>query len=454
MDLKNKINIVFLIGIFLLVFLFLVTNYSQQKPAASSGELKFYIDNAAFKGEKDKTYFEFYLMIYADQLEYVSKENKKCGTFKVNSVATNIKTGKQSIKTWVTDAQLQNDSVNSNSLVYYDQWAEMLEPGNYEIFVNIEDQNSLKSGEAKYSVTIPSMNKNEFSASQIEFASKINNEFTNPNFKKGNKNVIPNPSRRYGILNPVMYFYYELYDIAGGKEDTLNINYFIEDNSGSTVKNLDFSKTNLMGKTSAVMHGINVSDLPSGIYNLKINLLDKTSKKSTTLSRSFEIIQADYLNNNKYLTAEQAETAENYLKYIATSSEFETYKSLNQTGKAEFLIRFWKQHDPSPSTEENEYLEDIQKRYLFSNENFSWGKIKGWATDRGRVLIQYGMPDNIERHHSEAETIPYEIWTYQQDKQYIFVFVDSRQNGQFGLVHSTAEGEAQNYYWRELIIRL
>lgn len=453
MDLKNKINIIFLVGIFLLIFLFLATNYSQQKPAASSGSLKFYVDNASFKGEENKTYFEFYLMIYADQLEYISKENKKYGAFKVNSVTTNIKTGKQNIKTWITDAQMQNNSLNINSSVYYDQWAEMLEPGNYEILVNIEDQNSLKSGEAKYNITIPSMNKNEFSGSQIEFASKIDDENTNPNFKKGNKNVIPNPSRRYGILNPVMYLYYELYNVPGENNDTLNINYSIEDNYGKPVKNLNLTKTNLTGKTPGIMHGINVSDLSSGIYNLKINLFDKTSDKSTSLSREFEIIQADFLSQN-YMTKEQAQTAENYLKYIASTDEYELYKSLNQTGKSEFLIRFWKQHDPSPSTEENEYLKDIQKRYLFSNSNFGWGKIEGWETDRGRVLIQYGMPDDIERHHSEAGTIPYEIWAYHKDKQYIFVFVDSRQNGQFGLVHSTAEGEARNYYWQELITRL
>ncbi len=127
---------------------------------------------------------------------------------------------------------------------------------------------------------------------------------------------------------------------------------------------------------------------------------------------------------------------------------------LNASGKAQFLIRFWRDRDPTPATEQNEYLEQVQQRYRYANEHFGWGTEEGWANERGRVLIQYGMPDEISRHHSEAETVPYEIWIYSQERRHDFVFADLQSNGHFVLLHSSKEGEVHNTDWRRLIKRL
>jgi hypothetical protein len=63
------------------------------------------------------------------------------------------------------------------------------------------------------------------------------------------------------------------------------------------------------------------------------------------------------------------------------------------------------------------------------------------------------MPDEIDRHYSEAETVPYEIWIYSQERRYDFVFADLQSNGHFVLLHSSKEGEVHNTGWRQLIKR-
>ena len=67
---------------------------------------------------------------------------------------------------------------------------------------------------------------------------------------------------------------------------------------------------------------------------------------------------------------------------------------------------------------------------------------------RGRVVIMYGTPDDIERHPSETETRPYEIWSYNNIQGgVIFVFVQRNTAGDYELVHSTHRNELHDENW-------
>ena len=86
-----------------------------------------------------------------------------------------------------------------------------------------------------------------------------------------------------------------------------------------------------------------------------------------------------------------------------------------------------------------------------ANQQFREMK-QGWRTDRGRVLLLYGVPDEIERFPYSAENKPYEIWKYFSIQGgVIFVFVDKRELGRYELVHSTARGELNDPEWERWI---
>src|SRR3954466_14876244 len=86
--------------------------------------------------------------------------------------------------------------------------------------------------------------------------------------------------------------------------------------------------------------------------------------------------------------------------YIITDEERKAFKKLETDEERErFIEEFWRRRDPDPDTDENEYREEYYERIAYGNEHFASG-IPGWKTDRGRIYIVYGKPDEIETHPS------------------------------------------------------
>ena len=75
---------------------------------------------------------------------------------------------------------------------------------------------------------------------------------------------------------------------------------------------------------------------------------------------------------------------------------------------------------------------------------------EGWETDRGRVLLIYGHPDEIDRNAFGINKRTHEVWHYWdlEDQGAVeFIFVDKRYLGDLQLVHSTARGEIFDADW-------
>jgi GWxTD domain-containing protein len=172
------------------------------------------------------------------------------------------------------------------------------------------------------------------------------------------------------------------------------------------------------------------------------------------IERQFEIIQKDFAERKPSVSLEDTETFENILSIIGTESQVRNFRTLSLNAKGSYMVQFWKSMDPSPETPGNEYLQKIQQRYMYANKNFGWGMTEGWKTDRGRVMIKYGVPDEIEHQSSQSDMAPYETWVYRQHKRFIFVFGDPQSNGRFILLHSDMDGEIYNARWREYLKKM
>jgi GWxTD domain-containing protein len=102
------------------------------------------------------------------------------------------------------------------------------------------------------------------------------------------------------------------------------------------------------------------------------------------------------------------ETSDQFLKkwvnqdvvYIITDEEKAAFKRLTtDEERYQFIEQFWLRRDPSPDTIENEFRDEHYRRIAYANERFASGK-PGWKTDRGRIYITFGPPDQIESHPS------------------------------------------------------
>ena len=77
-------------------------------------------------------------------------------------------------------------------------------------------------------------------------------------------------------------------------------------------------------------------------------------------------------------------------------------------------------------------MEEYFSRVNFANREFSSFNDDGWLSDRGRILLKFGFPDDVERHPFELDSVPYVIWRYYGIRR-IFLFWDQNGFGDYRL---------------------
>jgi GWxTD domain-containing protein len=127
---------------------------------------------------------------------------------------------------------------------------------------------------------------------------------------------------------------------------------------------------------------------------------------------------------------------------IAAPEERDAFLRLgSEEERALFIEQFWLRRDPTPSTPENEFRTEYYRRVAVANRRFGTG-VAGWRTDRGRILIMRGEPDEVETH-AVGGTIqnpggaPFERWRYRfiegVGANVILEFVDRAGDGNYRL---------------------
>src|SRR4051794_14953347 len=148
--------------------------------------------------------------------------------------------------------------------------------------------------------------------------------------------------------------------------------------------------------------------------------------------------------------------------YIISDEERAAFKRLQTDEEREqFIEQFWLRRDPTPDSIENEFKEEHYRRIAYTNENFASG-IPGWKTDRGRIYITYGPPDEKETHPSggtyqrpseegggTTSTFPFEQWRYRYiegiGSDIIIEFVDPTMTGEYRMTMDPSEKDALLY---------
>ena len=84
------------------------------------------------------------------------------------------------------------------------------------------------------------------------------------------------------------------------------------------------------------------------------------------------------------------------VRWIITDEERASFKRLRSDEEREqFIQQFWLRRDPTPETFLNEFKQEHYRRMLYANEHFATADTPGWRTDRGRIYIVYGKPDQV-----------------------------------------------------------
>ncbi|HQQ67810.1 MAG TPA: GWxTD domain-containing protein [Candidatus Cloacimonadota bacterium] len=127
------------------------------------------------------------------------------------------------------------------------------------------------------------------------------------------------------------------------------------------------------------------------------------------------------------------------IRYIADQNEWQVLRKVPEDKIPEAIESYWQAKDPSPGTIRNEYRERFYSRVLKAEEQFTIHKrLRGWKSDRGRIYIKFGEPEQIVINAFPMGEAPSIRWYYYRLNR-TFIFTDERGYGQYTLRNKDEE---------------
>jgi GWxTD domain-containing protein len=113
------------------------------------------------------------------------------------------------------------------------------------------------------------------------------------------------------------------------------------------------------------------------------------------------------------------------VRWIIGPEEESAFKQLaTDEERDQFIEQFWQRRNPTPDSLDNEFKDEHYRRIAYANEHYAAGT-PGWKTDRGRIYIVWGPPDETDSHPAggtynrdasegggTTSTYPFERWRY------------------------------------------
>jgi GWxTD domain-containing protein len=421
----------------------------------------FTLDAAGYRQQSGLIYLEVYLMIQRNALQFnpAGEDYQALARISLDLYSPDTLL---STTSWEIVDKVQDPAELSPRQKLPDIAAFNLPPGKFRLQGKVEDLNrdttytkALDLDLSAYSDTVLQISNLEF-ATQIERTEEVNK------FYKNGFRVIPNPERLYGTALPMLYFYSEIYNFEDSTGE-FTVDRIVLDSARKEVKRLPVKVHKKVGSSAVEVDGFSIASLPSGTYYLKVVVVDGDNGETTSAESKFFIFRPGDFSPERIAARSEADQSDSEIlsyndaqlsdaieeiKYLLSDSEWRSIGALNKDGQKQFLIRFWRERDSNPATPVNEFKDVFISRKQYCNEKFGVLDKEGWKTDRGRVYILYGKPDDIEYHTHDLDTRPYEIWHYDSlEGGVIFAFVDRNGYGDYRLVHSTKNGEIYRPDW-------
>jgi len=439
--------------------------------AGGTEKLFLSVDFAHFRGDSSRSFVEVYYSFSVGQLHY----HKDSSRFS-SATIFNLRIFDPQTKTiafqrkWKVPYSVADTAILEKDKSLVGVLGAWLKPAHYILHLTGLDVNDeMNRDSLDVPMNLRSFPNDSLSLSDLELCSSIKQipADTSNIFYKNTLEVIPNPSILYGAGLPVMFYYVEVYNLTSkvkGGEYVCVAGVF--DAAGHEVLKQNRTKKRLHD-SSVEVGTINIGNLRSGTYTLRFSLNDSMAQQQTLSSKKFFVYnpgvtgptaqigtgpRGEYISSEYALMDEKALNKEfERTRYISLGEEVSRYERLTDVdAKRKFLYEFWKRRNPEPATIENEVKKEYLARVEYANLNFHAGTKEGWKTDRGRVYITYGPPDEFERHPNEIDTKAYEVWHYNSLQGGVeFDFIDKTGFSDYILVNSTHRNEIRDDSWQQ-----
>jgi GWxTD domain-containing protein len=353
--------------------------------------------------------------------------------------------------------------------------------GSYTVRMEIRDNNdSLKEALIVSDQIKIAFNDKEIQSSVIQTLEGYNKVDKYGPLTKSGYDLIPYTVNYYPESTKELAFYYELYntDLVLGENKRMVFSYYIETASAHPIKLNDFGsfKKVSTARVNPLLAKLDISKLGSGNYNLVVELKDENNnviqlKKYyfERRNRKIDIVEAQKYKEQQSIAeyfgrCNNADTLKMYVECLwPIADRIDKERIINHAIKKDpevmkhFVINFWQRRAADTANALKmwaNYYQNVQQVMLL----FKCGKQKGYYSERGRVYLQYGAPNQRSQQPNEHNTYPYEIWHYYRvtdatNGQFYtnrrFVFVNKMLGDDcHTLVHSDVPGELYNPRWQ------
>lgn len=177
---------------------------------------------------------------------------------------------------------------------------------------------------------------------------------------------------------------------------------------------------------------IETQALAAGTYQLRLSV--KKGKEESHSEAVFKLMRSSVPSNVAELGQEI-----DPLIYITTPEEIATLRKGTFKERRERFLDFWLRRADGNKEKAVAMRAEFYRRVDYANMHLSGGLGQGWQSDRGRIYIIYGPPDQVETHQEDFTTPPYQIWYYYNLK-IEFVFLDEFGTGDYRLVQTSSIG--------------
>ncbi len=373
-----------------------------------------------------------------------------------------------SASTYFALEAVSQEEASTRNVRIFDRLSLKAYPGKYTARIHVIDVVSKNKGEFFISpFDVPASDKTKLRLSDYYLAYDVEyvGEKADTNFQlvKNGFRILPNPTSIFSIKDSSFAIYGELYnlDFNPDKKSKFKVTYNALNQDSSFFMFLGEREIEKPAASVVIRELFDIKGWPVNIYNLQIIAEDKTSKQKDTVYQPFAVIEPipDKVDqplankNDPYYSLTLKERI-NLLSYIISPKQLSILKNLTAIGQENYLVQFWKEHDLSPTTPENEQRLEYVRRYIIANRLYSnnYSKDNGWLSDRGRIYIKYGDYDEIDEVIAPRIGNSYEVWYYRTlDEGKFFVFEDWSGNYDYRLVHSNVDGEIYSDTWQDIL---
>lgn len=445
---------------FIIVLLLMIPSlfWAQEK------QLRAYLNERQFYAPEEGTYLEVQLHFAGHTLRYLSQDSTTYGEVEIAQIFSQNDTV-ISYDKYVLKSPLVIDSIVED---FHDIQRYSLPPGTYDYELSIQD---IHADHPPVSVS-KSIEIREMSG-RVEISDLAAAESIRPSgkqstvFSKIGYDVVPMVTNYYPTELKKLPYYVEVYNTKTHHDDSV---YVVEQKIVGANENVDLSGYTRYyrykeSRLQPIAKYVDISTLPTGAYELQLNVLNREKEVVASQSFNFDRNNAAEVDEVAFQSTVLDPAFEESIPNDSTGYYVASLIPIARSSEVKNIIQILKQKD---NDKNQKYLQAFWKSVNPENPYEGWIKYKkqvhkveklfatnyqvGFETDRGRVYLEYGPPNQLTERPSSPSEYPYEIWQYDKigrfsNRRFVF-YSPTNLNKDYRLLHSDMVGELQNYRWR------